>query len=166
MTDPAVRERPVARIVVIDRVDRVLLFDTRLAYTTVWMTPGGAIEGAETPEAAAHRELWEETGLEGVSLSPCIWRVRFRFRHGGVVYEQQERYFATRVDGFDPTPVNREAAERAEIRGHRWWSAAEIAQSTASFRPRGLGALLPPVLAGEYPDTPLDAQVERGARVV
>jgi 8-oxo-dGTP pyrophosphatase MutT (NUDIX family) len=28
-----------------------------------WMTPGGAIEPAETPADAAVREMWEETGL-------------------------------------------------------------------------------------------------------
>ncbi|WP_045747838.1 NUDIX hydrolase [Actinoplanes rectilineatus] len=32
-------------------------------YPNVWGLPGGAIEGEETPEEGAARELWEETSL-------------------------------------------------------------------------------------------------------
>ena len=166
MTDTIFRERPVARVVVIDPDDRILLFDTKLGYTQVWMTPGGGLEANETPEAGALRELWEETGLTGVSLSPCIWRVRFRFHHRGIVYDQQELYFATRVERFHISEANRTRTEKTEIAKHRWWSAAEISSSSHSFRPHGLSALLPPILAGEYPDPPLIAQVESSAQVV
>jgi 8-oxo-dGTP pyrophosphatase MutT (NUDIX family) len=161
-----VRERRVARVVVVDSEDRVLLFDTHLAYTRVWMTPGGALNAAETYEQAAVRELWEETGLYTDSLSPCIWMVRFRFEYRGQVYDQHERYFLVRVPSAEISATNREPAELSEIREHRWWTVTDIRSSPASFRPRNLAALLPPVLAGFYPAAPSSAEVESTAQVL
>ena len=41
-----------------------------------WEFPGGHIEPGEAAEAAARRELWEETGAEDFTLSPvCVYRV-------------------------------------------------------------------------------------------
>ena len=164
---PPTRIRRVARVLTLDSLDRVLLFDTELAYTHVWMTPGGALNDGERYSAAVRRELWEETGLRPVSVSPCVWTVRFTFLStSGVLYDQRERYYAARVDSTGLTGDHREAAERVEIRGHRWWTVGEIARSRASLRPDGLGRLLPPVIAGLYPPSPVRAHVESGARVV
>lgn len=160
------RARPVARVVLIDDEDRILLFDTRLPYTRVWMTPGGGLKPGERPEDGALRELWEETGVVGVTLSPCIWRVRFRFEREGLVYDQDESYFAARVSGPAVDDANREMKERSEILEHRWWGLAEIRAATAAFRPHGLAGLLPPILADDFPASPLIAGVETSARVI
>jgi 8-oxo-dGTP pyrophosphatase MutT (NUDIX family) len=159
-----IRERLVARVVLIDDDNRVLLFDTQLAYTRVWMTPGGGVKPGEKPEEAALRELWEETGVVGLPLSRCIWKVRFRFQYEQVIYEQNESYFAVRCPRLEIDGANREHAEFSEILEHRWWNLAEITRSPASFRPNELAALLPSVLAGDYPDIPIRAQVEPCAR--
>lgn len=37
----------------------------------VFEFPGGSIDHGETPEQAAKRELWEETGLENLKLAGC-----------------------------------------------------------------------------------------------
>jgi ADP-ribose pyrophosphatase YjhB (NUDIX family) len=161
-----IRIRRVARVLTLDPEDRVLLFDTALAYTHVWMTPGGALKEGERYRDAALRELWEEAGIHAVALSPCVWTVRFKFEHLGTIYDQRERYYVARVSSTGLVYDHREAAERVEIRGHRWWTGAEIAGSRASFRPDDLGRLLPTVLAGRYPPSPLRAQVESGARVI
>jgi 8-oxo-dGTP pyrophosphatase MutT (NUDIX family) len=161
-----IRPRPVARVVVIDPQDRVLLFDTQLAYTRVWMTPGGGLKAGETLEQAAARELWEETGIQGVRLSGCVWTVRFRFPRAGVVYDQQEHYFVARVETSEISEAHRETLELTEIRAQRWWTLAEISDSPFSFRPDNLPALLPSILAGDYPEEPLIACVESSAQVV
>jgi 8-oxo-dGTP pyrophosphatase MutT (NUDIX family) len=161
-----VASRAVARIIVIDERDRILLFDTQLSYTRVWMAPGGALEPGETHEGAAARELWEETGFTELALSPCIWRVRFRFLRRGVTCDQDERYFAARTHARDVAPAHLGVKEREQIREVRWWELNDIARSDADFRPLGLAGLLPAVLRGEYPPEPLSAQVEKAARIV
>ncbi|CAO0828603.1 hypothetical protein SMICM17S_05170 [Streptomyces microflavus] len=39
-----------------------------------WFTPGGGVEGDETREQAALRELAEETGITEVELGPVLWQ--------------------------------------------------------------------------------------------
>lgn len=62
-SDAPVKER--ATIVCCDG-PRVLLVSRAASR---WALPGGTIKAGESPLEAAHRELWEETGLVGLDLT-------------------------------------------------------------------------------------------------
>lgn len=49
-----------------------------LRHADRWDLPKGLVEPGETPLAAAHRELWEETGIDPATVA---WNPHFLFRH-------------------------------------------------------------------------------------
>jgi 8-oxo-dGTP pyrophosphatase MutT (NUDIX family) len=150
--------RASARVLLIDARDRVLLFlwdDERLAMRRIWITPGGGIRPGESPEAAARRELWEETGVHA-DPGPCVWTRRLVHRFGGHWLDARERFYVVRVEAADVVDDNWEPQERAFIGDHRWWSVSEIAASNEWFAPRRLATLLPPVLRGDHAAEPIE----------
>ena len=67
--------------------------------------PAAGVEGSETLAETALRELHEETGLvlPKVALAGPVWARTARFPFAGAIYEQDEVYFAARVDhAFEP----------------------------------------------------------------
>ena len=78
-----VNVRRAARVVLLDRENRVLLMHFRepnVAPPNVfWATPGGALDDGESWEQAALRELAEETGIHDVVLEGCAWISRSRY---------------------------------------------------------------------------------------
>ena len=155
---PQVRERPTARVVLLDPADRLLLMRGRLPGAApgagAWFTIGGAIEPGETPREAAAREIVEETGFLNVELGPVVW-----LRTGILQIPNpalfRESYFIARCPGGEPTRAGWDALESALIDDIRWWSHAEIAGSRERIFPPGLSTLLPPLLAGVLPLEPL-----------
>jgi len=84
----------------IDDQDRVLLFrgeDPMNTDLRFWFPPGGGIEPDETPEDAARREVYEETGLADFDLGPHIWNRRHLFWFDGLHTDIREVWFLARV---------------------------------------------------------------------
>ena len=77
-----------------------------------------------------------------------MWRRDVNIRWGTRRFAQHERLFVHRVRAHTLCDAGWLEHERAELRDHRWWSAAEIAGSDETFAPPTLAADLPAVLAG------------------
>ena len=67
-----------AYAVLVDDRDRILLALWNEGPAPAWTVPGGGVEDGETPEQAAIREVWEETGYR-VELTRLLGRDTFTF---------------------------------------------------------------------------------------
>ena len=146
--------RRAARVVLLDRADRVLLLrahdPANASKGTWWELPGGGIEEGEATEAAARRELHEETGIADVEMGPCVWRHHAVFDFAGFHFDQHEWVHVARCDGGEYRPAGLEIIEVAAFEGAQWWPLDELSTfgSTDALRviPEWLPSQLPVVL--------------------
>lgn len=153
--------RPAARVLLIDSRDRILMFRVTLPHQKdirLWITPGGGLDPNETYEQAALRELWEETGLTNVELGPLIWTRRHTWKWDQTWIDTFEKFYLLRTSEFPVVPAAYDPIEKEYMHEHRWWSLSELADAmhTETFVPTRLHELLPPILAGDIPTTPID----------
>lgn len=151
--------RRVARLVLLDPDDRILLmhgFEPEDPSRTWWFTPGGGLEGDETHERAALRELAEETGITDVELGPVIWRRSCSFTFDGRRWDQDEWYFLARTAQTETDTSGHTWLERRSVTGLRWWTSAELSAARETVYPTGLADLLRRLLDEGPPRTPVD----------
>lgn len=150
--------RPTARVLLLDRADRVLLMNGRLPGRAkgepgAWFLIGGGLEPGETWLEAAAREIVEETGIVDFELGPIVWR-----REGVLNIPEprlfDERYIVARCEGREPSRDGWDALERDQIDDIRWWTHTQLAQTREAVFPGGLADLLTDILAGVYPPEP------------
>lgn len=149
--------RPTARVLLLDREDRILLLRGRLPGRAdgpaSWFTVGGGLEPGETYQDAAAREILEETAIATFQLGPVVW-LREGVLHIPEPTFLQEQYILARCDGGTPGREGWTEVERELIDDIRWWTLAELAATADRVFPPGLAALLAPLLAGEMPAEP------------
>ncbi|WP_344442356.1 NUDIX hydrolase [Kitasatospora nipponensis] len=157
-----VRERKAARVLLLDRSDRLLLFrgfDPAEPERTWWVAPGGGLDPGEDPRQAALRELREETGLTEaeVELGPVVAENLAVFSFDGRHYEQQQWFYLARTvrDRTHLDSSGCEPGERDQLTEARWWSVAELRGTTEQLYPQGLADLVAGLLKDGPPVLPV-----------
>ncbi|MGY3175455.1 DNA mismatch repair protein MutT [Pseudomonas sp. MWU12-2312b] len=142
------RQRNAARLLVINPDRQVLLFrfqhkDDALAGRNYWATPGGGLEDGETFEAAAIRELFEETGMHVDAIGASAGQDRFSMMlPSGETVLAVEQYFVVHAEREPLTRDGWTAEEKRVMAEHKWWSIAELEQTTETVWPQGLIEML------------------------
>lgn len=132
-------ERPAARIILLDGAGRVLLFrfdpDDRPPF---WCTPGGAVEPGESYEAAARRELAEETGIDADPGAQIARRHVEFVTIEGVPVCADERYFLVRTDRNEIDTGSHTPLEQRVMTRWRWFAREELASHDERYYPEDL----------------------------
>jgi 8-oxo-dGTP pyrophosphatase MutT (NUDIX family) len=165
------RDRPAARVLLVDGSGRTLLFrggDPARPGLRWWFTPGGGLNPGETSRQGAARELLEETGLrvDPAELGEPIWHQVTEFTYNHRWYRQDQDFFLLRVPRWEVDTGGFDADERAVVDDHRWWSAQELDDTDETVYPAELPELLRrcvaepagPVSGGGDPAAPVPAE--------
>ncbi len=142
------KQRPSARLLILDAQSRVLLFrfahrQGPLAGQSFWGTPGGGVDPGESFQQAAVRELFEETGIDVEEVGPQIDQRTAVFQlPNGEMVEADERYFLVRVASSDISQDGWTQLEREIMAEHRWWSLNELHRTSEQVFPQGLSRIL------------------------
>jgi 8-oxo-dGTP pyrophosphatase MutT (NUDIX family) len=139
-------DRVGGRVLLLDDDSRVLLIHERIEHgQTHWLTPGGGLEAGESPAQAARREAFEETGLriDLPDTAASVLVTQRRWSWAGVEYDQIDHFFVARVSGpVEIAPQGLTEMERTTLLGHRWWTVAQLRDTTDTIEPPGLADLL------------------------
>lgn len=153
--------RQAARVVVLDRSDRVLLIKSRDPADPTngswWEIPGGGMDPGESSAACAARELREEAGIIRAEIGPVVWTQSVQFTFAGLSFDQDEFIHVAWTEQTELAPPTLELFEAMAFQGARWWTVDEVvAAGDTAFLPPRLPELLPALVDGQLPDPPLD----------
>ncbi len=73
-----------------------------------WGFPKGHLEGAELPDAAAMREVGEETGLQGLALRGPVGIIDWHFRFRGQLVHKVCHFFLIEAAAGNARPLRKE----------------------------------------------------------
>lgn len=134
--------RKCAGIIVVNPEGKVLLCARKDGKKAEWQFPQGGIEDGETPEAAARRELLEETSVSSVDFilslpSPLRYdfppAIREKFFKRHIYNYGQEMYWSLfRFTGAD-SEINLQTAQ-PEFRDWGWFDIDDAPQKIVFFK--------------------------------
>jgi 8-oxo-dGTP diphosphatase len=137
------RNRLAARILVIDPDDHLLLFHfTPDDRPPLWATVGGEVDFGEDFEAAARRELFEETGIVADPGARIAHRESDFTTFNGEPVHAIEHYFAVRVRAREIHFAAHTEMEKRVMRTFRWWSLKELNATEETIYPRDVAEIL------------------------
>lgn len=160
---PDFQIRHTARILLVDQLDRLLLFkifDPVNSSDFFWCPVGGGIEEGESPAEAAKREVAEETGLMDFELGPHIWNRQARYTFNGNKVHTKESWFFSRVAGFEIDISGFSEIEHKSFVENRWWTSEELFATNEHLTPRALPSLFGDLLLNGAPTFPLELELE------
>ncbi|EFE3787448.1 NUDIX domain-containing protein [Enterobacter sp. D2] len=135
------RTRRAARLLIINNTNDVLLFrfthcDDALAGRSYWATPGGGLEGHETFEQAAIRELYEETGITRDFIGNSIGSSTFEMLlPSGESVQAEERFFVVKITNTEISKEGWSQNEKNVIDRHHWWTETELKNTKETVYP-------------------------------
>ena len=141
------RERPTARVLLLDANDRILLMKGRLPSQPdapgAWFTIGGGIEPGESLYEAAAREALEETGFTDVVLGEIAWCGEVTLldrKHRPVLFK--DTFIMARCAGGEVCRAGWQALEQEFVDDVRWWTLDELERTEESVWPPDLAQRL------------------------
>ncbi|GJD58883.1 RNA pyrophosphohydrolase [Methylobacterium dankookense] len=162
MTESALHVRHIARALVFDPQDRLLLIRYQSVHATgpdgnpktFWFMPGGGLEPGESHVEACRRELQEEIGREA-EIGPQIAACDGPFHLFKQSRDARERYFLVRLpDDRVDTSLLAETEDNPVL-GTHWWPVNELCATEEHIEPAGLGELARAVIEDRVPTEPV-----------
>jgi 8-oxo-dGTP pyrophosphatase MutT (NUDIX family) len=143
----AMIERRAARVLLVADGSVLLIkgFDpARPEAGTWWITPGGGVDADESLEAAATREVLEETGLRlpPAKLGDVVATRVAEFEFEQQWFRQTESFFAVRLPRFPVSAAGWDDLERRSLLDHRWWTVDELEATDETVYPRELARVV------------------------
>jgi 8-oxo-dGTP pyrophosphatase MutT (NUDIX family) len=155
-----VSKRQAARLILLDPQSRVLLLHASdpADHTKPpwWEFPGGGIHRGESSADAAKREAWEETGIAGIDVGPCVWVLESQFTFGGWFFDQRDHFHVGWCEGGEWEPKALEALEVGAFKAAKWWDIEELLATDLRTIPEHMRLHLPSIVAGTLPPEPVD----------
>ena len=123
-----------------------------------WCTIGGGIEGSESIEEAAYREIYEETGImpKDVELGPIVWKNTIDLVLKGTLTRLKEQFVVAKTSQQNVFLQNPTLDESKCVKKLNWFSLKDIQASTEIIFPKNIAQHLPSIFSNKYPSNPIE----------
>jgi 8-oxo-dGTP pyrophosphatase MutT (NUDIX family) len=132
-----------------------------------WTLIGGEIEPNETVREAAEREVFEETGLakEDIEFGPQVWFGELDLILYGRPTHIMQKFIVARTKHRNISLANLTSYEKAVVKQVSWFSLERMVNSGEVIHPVILPKYLPDIIAGRYPEAPLEIDLTTEAKI-